>query len=623
MEPNGKLERWVTATLAVLLAALAVLVLVTTPLRADNLSDLRDAETIGLPYTAVWQVRAKISSGPGNPVLPGGYTFDWHCNQIRKGHRFLPSVYVPGYKDKYDSVIAQHLTAYAADFKWVSDNKLPLCIRTDNIGDFAYTDYRYRLFTDNTESTPNPLWTLKDIPTRWRYITIADGTRSPDDERELDPLATTATWGAEGYVLGSGKYVQTLQNLCPNPARVIHLQNNEAGEDKAAKYVLDDNNGALVPSKLMDVGTIAARSQRVADLVASYPEETPGDQLKLDFAINRRKLFTAFYAGFRDALSPPWQQGFRSSAYGCLGDPRQLVAPRLGFDQIGYSAPATCQQGTLPAWYLLGTTDCSVISFGFPLNWTLANSWLRRNDPAFVPGMSIKINSLGALNAARAGLHEPLTPDRWAGAVLWQVWAQHERATPFEVRDFWESSSMPGDRVFADADTPDLQRLGVPELATATKGDYFESVMCAVDRVSENETIRRFWLEGTPVLTGGTPLGAFFSRQYVKTGPLPAPGDTDRRARLLDCLLNDPPSKWAFYSSGSRFTGTVKVWSVATAIAAERRVLIYSWSTFRITEPVSVTVPGYGTFNVSVADPRGNYTLVEPPPDKFVTRPVE
>ena len=130
-------------------------------------------------------------------------------------------------------------------------------------------------------------------------------------------------------------------------------------------------------------------------------------------------------------------------------------------------------------------------------------------------------------------------------------------------------------------------------------------------------------MEDTPVLTGGTPLGAFFSRQYVKTGPLPAPGDTDRRARLLDCPLNDPPSKWAFYSSGSRFTGTVKVWSVATAIAAERRVLIYSWSPFRITEPVSVTVPGYGTFNVSVADPRGNYTLVEPPPDKFVTRPVE
>jgi hypothetical protein len=162
----------------------------------------------------------------------------------------------------------------------------------------------------------------------------------------------------------------------------------------------------------------------------------------------------------------------------------------------------------------------------------------------------------------------------------------------------------------------------VPELATATKGDYFESVMCAVDRVSENSTIRRFWVEGTPVLTGGTPLGAFFSKQYVKTGPLPAPGDTDRRARLLDCPLNDPPSKWAFYSTGSRFTGTVKVWAVATEIAAERRVLVYSWSAFRISELVPVFVPGYGTFGVSVADPRGNYTLVEPPPDVFVVSPI-
>lgn len=615
------------ASSCILLLIIALLLGMVAAARADNLSDLRDAETIGLPYTAVWQCRAKVVNGK---VQPNSYTVDWHVQQIRKGHRFLPSVYVPAWlPGGYAQAVSQHITPFADDLKWISDNKLPLCIRTENIGDFAYEDgsskasYRYRLYADATETTLNPLWAIEDIPTRWRWVTLADGTRRPDDEREVDPLATTATWGAEGYLLGNTQPIQVLQNLCPNPCRVIHLQNNEAGEDKYAKYVTGDTLGATVPSKFLSLDKIAERSQRVADLVASYPEGTPGDQLKVDMALGRRKLFAAFYAGFRDALSPSWQQGFRSAAYGALGDCKVLSAPRVGFDQIGYAPAGICQQGTLPAWYLLSQTDCSVISFGFPVNWTLAHSWLRRNDPTYVPGMSIKINRFGALDAAKAGIHEPLTPDRWAGAVLWQVWAQHERATPFEVRDFWESSSMPGDRVFVDTDLPDLERLGVPELITATKGDYFEPVMSGVDRISENETIRRFWLEGTPVLTGGEPLGAFYSRKHVKTGPLPAPGDTDRRARLLDCPLNDGTDKWLYYASTQKFTGTVKVWSVATEIAAERRVLIYSWSPFRIAEPVSVTVPGYGTFEVSVADPRGNYTLVEPPPQvQFITKPI-
>jgi hypothetical protein len=273
---------------------------------------------------------------------------------------------------------------------------------------------------------------------------------------------------------------------------------------------------------------------------------------------------------------------------------------------------------------LLGPTDCGVISFGFPLNWTLAYTWLRKHDPSFVPGMSIKINKLGAIGAAKAGLHEPLTPERWAGAVLWQVWGQHERATPFEVRDFWESSSTPGDRLFSEADLPDLQRIGCPEILKATKGDYFETVMTGVDHICENATIRRFWIEGTPVLTGGTPLGDFFIKKYVRMGPLPAPGDTDRRARLLDCPLNDPPSAWGYVGATQKFNGTVKVWAVATEIANEHRCLIYAWSPFKIADPVDVTVPGYGKFPVSVADPRGNYTVVhESQPGTFVAEPID
>lgn len=576
--------------------AIAIVTLFAAVVSADHLQDLRDAERLGLPYASHWTVKAKISNGPGNPVVSGGFTFDWHYGRLQAGHRFLPSIYYPPVITGTGAsmYIAQHITPFADQLRAISDQRLPLCLRGENLGAFAYNG-RYTIGVGE--------WTKDNTPKIWHY----DAAGVPQDDAVIDPLAPLDAGAIESARNATARYQMALYTACPTPGRVLLLWNGEEAGDGYANYTV----AARPFHTFKPLADIARRSQRAADLVASYPVGTPGDQLQVEFARRNARLYRAWLRGLAAGMPDAWQGEFRTAAYGNLTDPKNLYAPRLGFAELGYAPDAIRYDGALPQRYGTGVTvDYTSPTHAAVASWRAAFNWLRTRNPRFVPGISVQLGSTGALIGPRTGAHEALTPERYAGFVTWLAWTLHEPGVPFEIRYYEDSTSLRTDKLFtAAADVADLARFNLSSLASLTKEECCEPVFAAVDRICETPTLRDFWLRGDPVIVGG-PCPADSMVKKYGYGPMPSPDDTspDRRWRVLPCSLNDPASLWGWIAATQRISGVLKVYTAAARIGED--ILIFAWSPCLLPDSVSVTVPGAGDFAVTIDDPRGTYTVV-------------
>jgi hypothetical protein len=140
----------------------------------SNIQDLIDLYNDALPAVATWNVV--------------GYDFGWQVDQVRQGRRFVPSLPLPpvdplnpgGWQHASSpDFIRRNLDSFADDLRWVGKQRLPICLRYDNL---------CRLF--------DPTWS----PNRC---------------------------AGDGIALANSPYVVRLRELIPSPAWVQLVDNNE------------------------------------------------------------------------------------------------------------------------------------------------------------------------------------------------------------------------------------------------------------------------------------------------------------------------------------------------------------------------------------------------------------
>ena len=131
-----------------------------------------------------------------------------------------------------------------------------------------------------------------------------------------------------------------------------------------------------------------------------------------------------------------------------------------------------------------------------------------------------------------------------------------------------------------------------------TYGDYWLAVADSVREIHENDTLRKFWLEGAPVINPD-PAGHYFKWELPD-------GIIDNRWQLLDCDANPPRAEWPKKLGHM----DLAVYAIAYRLPEEpAQYLVYAWSPVGDVKNAVVEIPDFGSITI---DPsvHGQYYLV-------------
>lgn len=554
--------------------------------------DLRNWQQLGLPLVADWNCSVS--------AVGAGYTPSWHIDQVRKGHRFLPSIRVPladpnANKARY---VEAALAIPAADLDFVNTNHLPICLRTTDIAN-AFTSPIHRL--------PEVLSSIPLSPLAWRYE-----KNVLNDVPVADVFAPSPLWTQEGNLWGSSLFMKQLQKMIPAPEYIVFVENNESAVDDLNRYHAPTPSGTdSLGYKKFDwasdavLGTLSIRMRdRVRELKAVDPASSFSDFLP-EYWARQREHYQALYTAFDAALIRAWRARTYTVAYG--GEDCRFAGPARNFEALGYEPEFTCRDACSPSYYIAGTyADFTSTDHAAVLNFIPAWEEARRRNPKAYRELSVLITDTACYAGAQARMHEVMTPSRYEGHIQWLLWSIHDPGVPVLLRHFSNSTTLPSTPMFDAAEQKTLKGLGADGLSiiAAKNVDYVNPIMCAVDRVCTNPTLRKFWLDGKPVIVPG--LG-HPSSQFSTLAPYPQPGSPDNRWRVLEVSTNPARSTWQ--SRRGIIDAKLKVWAVATQL--DNEILLYLWTPCKLTGNVTVTVPGYGDAVVAAPAPWGYWLLKE------------
>ncbi|MGQ0635633.1 MAG: hypothetical protein ACT4QC_13545 [Planctomycetaceae bacterium] len=568
--------------IAFILAATATTALAqTTP---SAVSDIQNWFTLGLPMAAEWNAE--------------GFPIRWHVDQVRAGRRLLPSVFLPlvDYADQNannPNLVQRRVKDYASDFAYINAQGLPICLRTNNIGNSFTNSPRYRFPAVATNIPKSPL--------QWREL----DTGALDQRPICDSQGPASCWQNEGTVWADTLYMQTLQSLVKSPKYVLFVENNEAAYDESRTYY----NAAANPPTWKSYDDIRDISLRMHDRIKQLrgADATCSPLvLNSEIGLKRRDHYAAFYKAFDAALDAGWRAKMYTAGYG--SDLNTLWPSSAGpIDQVGYDPQSLSYDAGSPAVYIGDNKykDFTALQHAEILNQIPAWDWIRAHTPRSYREVSLALNSPGALGGALAKRHAVMTPARYEGYVQWLLWSIHERGVPVILRHFCSSAKMPSDPYFSTSQFKTLDSLGAGNLKNLRLEDYIRPITASVDRVCTNATLRNFWLKGEPVIVPGiTPTHILL--QKFNSPAYPRSSDPDRRWRVLNCSANKPSSSW--YWDGNKVAGEIRVWAVATKL--DNQALVYAWTPCVMTGKISVSVPGLGTFQIDAPQP-WSYWLVK------------
>lgn len=550
----------------------------------SSFDDLRDWHTLGLPMAAEW-----------NTV---GFVWQYHVAQVRAGHRFLPSISMPYNvaQSNNEKVVNATLKLADADWDFLRENRIPICLRTQNITSaFLLPPYRLPIATSSIPKSPL-VWSLK-------------GT-TLNDESLIDVLGPPANWTKEGRLWGTSLLLKRLQVKHAAPAYIVFLENNEGPYDSLGRYLQVEADilspeGHLARTWL-PLSTLKTRSLRMHDRVVQLQKANPAaspDDFIAEFWNRRRAHYAAFYSAFEKQLSPSWKSKTYTAGYRVMDPPRNAKVVRSA-DQIGYAPQlAYFDAGSEPIY----CTSASRGDFTSPEHLDILNlipAWeaARARNPQAYRELSLYISNGGILAGPKSGRHEIMTPARYEGFVQWLLWSIHDPGIPVLLRHWCSAGEKPGDLLFDRDQYATLNSLHAGTLKTATGDTYLTPLIASVDRVCGNATLRNFWLRGKPVIVPG--LG-HPSKQVPTLFPYPRAGDPDNRWRLLECSANTPRADWKIVDG--EVTETIRVWAVATQL--EDSALVFAWSPCALTGTVQIAVPEFGAITVAAPHPWSYWTV--------------
>ncbi|MSR59211.1 MAG: hypothetical protein EXS05_16470 [Planctomycetaceae bacterium] len=550
-----------------------------------NQNDLRDWHRQGLPLVADWNTT--------------GYTPTWHIDQVRKGHRFLPSFSLPfltaletNGSANWPANVDLLLAISASDQALLRNGNLPICLRTKNLcSPFTFPAYRLPMV-------------VKNIPLSPLVWFINQGIL--DDAPTADVLGPPSIWASEGKAWGKSLFMQRIQAMLPNPEYVIFLENNEAATDDLGRYTMQvkGKDGLGLPRfAWLPDDVLGTRSLRMRDHVRPV---NPTDFLPEYWAL-RGAQYRALYDAFEAGLTEAWQGRTYTAAYGAM-DNLVTAAPAQRFGELGYAPELTFRDAGSPSYYIDAKRygDFTSLNHVDVLNYIPAWEEARRRNPKSYREVSLNISDGSCFQGAQTLKHEVMTPSRYEGHIQWLLWSIHDPGVPVLLRHFSGSTVLPSTPMFRADQQKILNGLGADGIAikAATNVYYVNPITSAVDRICTEPTLRKFWLNGSPVVVPG--LG-HPSKQLNSTtiAPYPQPGSPDNRWRVLDVNTNPLRSSWQVVKG--KITVPIKVWAVATRLNDE--VLLYLWSPCKLTGNVTVTVPDLGTAVVTAPNPWGYWLL--------------
>jgi hypothetical protein len=554
------------------------------------ISDLALWAKSGLPVVAEWNVN--------------GFNPTWHVNQVRAGHRLIPSVFlpltdVPGTEWANDAnVVKARLTNFAAEFAYIDANHLPLCLRTNNICQSLGKSQRYRAPLVEASIPASPLC--------WR---IYNGAL--DDTPLLDSLGPVSNWTTEGTYWGQSAYMKTLQSLVKAPPFVVFVENNEWPYEAGPYYTTTKNPATGATTRTYCTpDEIAAHSLRMRDHIQKLAAaNVPPQTLDTEIALHRKTHYAALYAAFDASLTPGWQNKTYTAAYDADIN-RNRPNAALNIPQVGFAPQAICYEANSPPIYITGGTlaNFTAIDHANILNEIPAWEWLRVKNRKAYREVSLTLTGAAALAGATAGKHEVITPARYEGWIQWLLWSIHDPGIPVILRHWCSSGTRPTNPFFTLAQGKSLTNLGAGAYKNLRVEDYVRPILTSVDRVCANATLRKYWLQGQPILAPG-PSPTDIVLQKLGLPAYPGKGTADRRWRVLPCSTNQTSAQWTWNATRGTLTGTNKVWAVATHIG--ETALLYAWSPCKLTGKVTVTIPAFSTVTITAPQPWGYWRVTK------------
>lgn len=475
-----------------------------------------------LPLAASWN-DGEIVTGFGPPyqleaIRAGGYLLPWfrlpppHVGKQASGSEATDRYSVPGDALYYEPAI-----------RYLAQHRLPLS--------FESTQFE------------SVMWLMAPD-----YAPLGpDGRPLP-----LSPFGPIEPWYAVGQAWARQPALRTLQQLYPDPPRVLFVSNNEQ-----TKQTPRDLHAAGAP--VMDAATIQRR-RAIAD---AWIEK-----------------YRALLRGFRDGLTQEWRANAVFIGYDAF------VTPAMGrwdgwLEYCLYVPGRTdpwpyTWDGASPSFYVHDWAPDSDYTVWSPqieaMNWVAELEQVRRTNPAFWFELSTWDGQQPGRPTDKwhfyAERGQQLTPERYGGMIQFGMWLLRPRA----VREFRNPQD---DRI--------------------RFGGYFKAILAAVARVHEEATLADFWHNGRLLqnTNGGHPYET----------ALPAELAARPRWFLLDAAAN-PPRPWELATP-------LRVFSIALELGEKprRRWLIYAFCPQDAAVDTEVQIPGATRQRVQALR-GGSFTLV-------------
>lgn len=438
-----------------------------------------------------------LASSWATGMLPDGFSPDWQLAMIAAGHRLLPWVQL--------AELGKSLPAsyFEPALQELAKQRLPLTL----------------------------------VSTQWDVAVAQASSSSPGIISKLSPLSSMSIWYEAGQRWSRHPMLARMQELYPNPPRVILLSNNE--QPKLGWQEVRDQG--LLPAGLSD-------------------EEI------------RRRVGDAWIARYRELL-----RGFRDG----------LTAPawRANAKFVGYDAFGFVDYFRWSGWleYSLSVPERFE---PWPLAWDGSSATYYTHDWSTTTDFQVFSPQVGAGNLVpMTALAEQMRTDYWFELSIWDG---QQPGNPQSKELVYRSMGQTYDparyegfvqfgmwltrpRVMREFRNPDQTRSSV--------GQYFDAVMRAVDRVHDQPVLQGFWRSGR--------LLANDAQSHPYLSSVPAEWQSRARWFMLESSAN-PPRPWSLDTE-------LKVFAIALQLgnAPRREWLVYAHSPLTTTAVDSqLQIPG-------------------------------
>ena len=527
----------------------------------DAIEDLRAWPLNGLPIVSNWNT--------------GGYLPDWHVDQVRLGNRFLPSF-------KFNPLGSQSPKSLGPKLRpeneaFLRDNRIPLSLRSDNVA-------------TNITTLPRLPIAPESIPLSGVVWTIKNGQLG--DEGIADCFGPSQVWFDSGKKWASQSgFVADLQRRFPEAAYVVLGDNNESAVDSIGRYV---SGGAWKPN----LESLSVR-------VGYYAEDHTPAEFATEFALRRDSQYKAHFSGFGDDGLTAWKGRLLTEAYK-IGTVQPAYTDQFGHYDGGGSPLYVSGAGN-------GTTGDFTSSDWFKVYYSSPiNLKAEAENPKHFREWFVQFFPGTAFDGYRLGRHEIITPAHIEAWAQWLLWSTRGNGRGINLRYFTETKQTPTNP-FLDSDLSRqiVTDAGHPELIGLTEEDYIKPLMRAVNRIAENDTLRRFFQYGRAVQTGTHPANEIRAFTATPATVFPPAGQPDDGFRLLECDVNTPRSQWvrqpAANVRGAFNPIQIKVWGNATELDGEYHVFI--WCPCPRPLSCNITLPNGWKFPVTITEPGMDFVV--------------